>query len=101
MIFLFTAGRNGENALDPIKPALKLKQKGVKIFVLYLTGQSRFRNAGYRNGLRYRLGKWRTFYVLRKIVSGSSYILSARSYAAFYRVMALLRLGKGIVLWFY
>ena len=97
VIFLFTTGRNNENSLDPIKPALKLKQKGVKIFVLSLRGQSRFRFYGFRNIFRYRFRYWRTFSALRKIASGSWYLLSARSYAAFYRVRRLLRLGKCIV----
>jgi hypothetical protein len=90
VIFLFTSGRNGENSLDPTKPALKLKENGVKIFVFSLTGRSRLRYYGYRN----RFGYWQRYSLLRKIASGSRYLLSARSYTSFYRVKLLLHLGK-------
>ena len=94
VIFLFTTGRNSENSLNPLKPAFKLKQKGVKIFVIYLLGQSRFSAYRHRVHFRYRTGHRRQFYVLRKIASGSRYLLSGRSYNSFYRVRSLLRLGK-------
>lgn len=89
VIFLFTTGRNGENARDPLEAASKLKQKGVKIFVLQLIGRFRFR---YYYGRRSE--HFRSSYIMRRIASTSKYLLSARSYAAFYRVTALLRIGK-------
>ena len=91
VIFLFTTGRNGENAKDPLEPALKLKKKGVKIFVLHLVGRFLYR---YYYGRRSE--HFRSSYIMRRIASTSKYLLSARSHAAFYRVTALLRIGKEI-----
>lgn len=99
MLFLFTTGRNGENAKDPLEPASELKQKGVKIFVLQLVGRFRYRyfyGHTRTNRFKYRSGHFRSFYLMRRIASSSKYLLSARSRAAFYRVTALLGIGKEI-----
>ena len=89
VIFLFTTGRNGENAKDALETASKLKKKEVRIFVLHLVGRFLYRHYYGR-----RSEHFRSSYIIHRIATTSKYILAAQSYAAFYTVTALLRIGK-------